>query len=369
MLTFTYPIKTKIPSYDPEKIRNRIISDIQTLCNMYNLKLSVDLRVPFQKDLAPTDIFEEIVVNIGNDKFAGSYVIQVPEIRDGSVYIKGNQRFIEQQIRDILFVPQDGYIKILPDLDIQITCSSSGVVSVSKTGNIDLSNLFFHFMTDEDQYLIPKYEEKLFDAMVANYNGFKSQYEKGTLKVKNQKAAEWFRILYEISPVVHTLYKSPADFIYHILKWMSVAYPRTLDLSTKRVRTIEELVWCSLITPVISDILTYTYNIVRKKTYAQVIEPFYYLYHFTLMETVFESPLAVLANKFRVVITGKGGFSDNVPVSIRDIHTSQFKNIDPVTTPDKEKAGVVLFLAYSYNLDDIGRFIVDNSISLEGTDE
>jgi hypothetical protein len=57
MLNFVYPIKTKIPAYDPEKIRNRIIADIQTLCNMYNLKLSVDLKVPFQKDLAPTDIF------------------------------------------------------------------------------------------------------------------------------------------------------------------------------------------------------------------------------------------------------------------------------------------------------------------------
>ncbi len=348
---FTYPYKTKLPEYNASKVSDRVIKSCVKILNNYNIEYTISKEPYYVPDLKPNTIHHNLIFTLSNGT-NGTITIQIPDIRNDIIYSKGIKRYVLMQIRDTLLVPINNYIKFLPDIEIFGSISPK-LFFLERVGRIPLDNAILAF-SKGDAYsdFLKNYNQEM-------YEGFEEvRKQKPAINKQHKRVIEYLKNLLSVSEVIQKLYLGDFEtMIIDALDKLQHEYSKDLDLKDRRLRTVEEIIWSGLVTQFLRLIVE---NVLRtkKKDLVEVIEPFSTIYNYSLIETQFDSPYASLNNKIRCTILGPGGFGDNVRSEIRNLHDSHYAMLDPVSTPDREKCGVIVFLAYDYDVDDIGRFKV-----------
>ncbi len=361
-MRFIYPRKTEtLIKYDPDYICDKIIGNSVKLLQEYGFgKFDSQKLLQESFDIKSSSIYSRLLLKMDDGKDS-KYIIQflIPDIKDGFVFSKGIKRYVQQQLRDSLFVPavqkQTRYMKIVPDFNISIIFSENRNIKVDYS-SINIWDFLIELgdandISEVTQNLPNEFKDEFLEAVLSK--------KKGKLITKtNRIAFEWLKILINYSDIFKDKYsKSVSKFVIDLINnFSNNIIDRGLNLQTRRVRNINELVYSALMTQFVTLLLKSRFSN-SNKLYQEIIEPFYGLYDFTVVETMFNSPFSSLSDKVRLTLTGFGGFGDNVPTSIRNLHQSHYGNIDCVSTPDRERCGVVLFLAYDAKLDSFGRFL------------
>ena len=381
MLFFEYdkePTSIERLGYDPEKIIQKIEETVNYLKDRIKIAAEIERVHEFKNDIKPSSIYCTLNITFTSDvtKLSGTMQVLIPEIR-GFTVIKGIKRFVQNQIRDLLFyMIKNKSCKLIceyPSMSMYFT-KDSPVFSIEGNPTYAIP-LYFAIATETENGVdlsrlekIEGIEESVEQVMQITK---KDDYFKLMSQVRNTSinrskyVYELLQAMYATSPLLKENFTDAGDIVLSMMEKAQEPDDENgkkigLNLTSRRVRTVQEIVTYNLTWEIITKVL-YNRHIISKqrRDLNCTIDPFRGIYDFVLTETMFNSPLVNVSNKFRVVLTGQGGFNkDNVPLAIKDIHPTQFRNICPIVTPDREKAGIVLYLAYSSQIDEFGRFTI-----------
>lgn len=365
-------------NFDPEKVIDKIKSKVDKLANYYNLDVTYGRKIYTEVDIKHTDIYCVLLINFKNSELNLdlSFDINIPDIKNSFCRISGVRRYVQKQIRDIM------YVSLKSKNKEKLICEFDKPFIISKYSKRKDSESVYNFNIHQQNFMnaIGVYMylengenkfEKIDDPIVRkNIEIFKDLSKDEILKKisplisikQKRRSIDYVNVYYELSDILNKYFDSPADIIYNLfLHIEDVDDSQGLDITNRRVRDVFEMVYTLVVSKII-DYVNETVNILNKtrRTGNFHIEPFQYLYDFVLVENMFEAPLASVSNISRCTIVGDGGFAkDSVPVYVKNLHPSQYNCIDPAVTPDRDKAGVVLYLASTCELDEIGRFKID----------
>lgn len=371
-------------SYDPEKVIDTIISKTEIISDYYKLNFRFK-KEPFREyEIKHSDIYcmMNFYITDVDRKIDLTYNILIPDIRNSFINISGVRRYVQNQIRDTLFVDlkNKNREKIITEYDRDLILSlyqkrgnkfAQYNFNVSGHNFMNAVGLYMYLLEDKDENKLHRLDNPIIET---NINAFENIIDKGkdfllrnispqmSLQQK-KKSIDYVKLYYKVSDLLQEYFESVSDIIYNLFVNLHNEKEKIngLDLRNRRVRNSYEMVYGQIISKII-DYTNETVNIMSKNKREREIriEPFQSLYDFILVENMFESPLASVANVSRCTITGHGGFSStSIPVNVKNIHPSQYGCIDPSVTPDRDRAGVVLYLSTTAELDKFGRFKID----------
>jgi len=270
---FEYPYKTNIPEYDSSRVTNKITASCVSILNTFGINYHLAKEDYYIPDLKPNSIFNNLVFTLTDDKMPGTITIEVPDIKNNIVYVRGVKRYLQMQIRDILFVPLDKYVKFLPDLDLEGSITPDSIL-LQQIGRVP-TNIAVINLGDSDKYsdFLKTYNDEL-------YNKFESDRKKKiTLTRQHNRVLAYLSTLMKESKVIQVLYKDKFEqMVIKALKMMNEEYDPGMNLNNRRL---------------------------RKRELSERIEPFASLYDFSIVETQFDSPYSTLSNKVRTTIGGE----------------------------------------------------------------
>lgn len=208
-----------------------------------------------------------------------------------------------------------------------------------------------------------KVDEKLFEEIEVNLRLNKEQAYAAISSSSGLKNRFFMtlRCLFELSDLLKSRYDHICLFLIDMLNYVNMyKNEKGLDLRSRRLKSIKEMIVYSCTEQVMNSLINrICFGRSFRKTFTTV-QTFEYLYDFVVSETVFHAPLSTLSDICSCTIVGPGGYSrENVPVNVRNLHPSQFGCLDPVSTPDRENAGVILYLSSCCKLDKNGKFEID----------
>ena len=374
MKLFKYPehdLFKFIDDYDSNKLSEKVYSNITNLETSLGVTVDITDKYDLIQDISITELDKIISVHIqkADSNLDAVYNLEIPTIIN-STMVKDRRRFVQKQLRDTLIVsnPEHNYIRILPDVDIEIDLYIKDNVTtyfdVKGSASGALIPLYMYLLGEgeENKFLTnesskeetTKYlsmdKPKLFKSIATSY-----------ASMRYKRALTQLKAVFSVSPLLQNYANTVHDLLYYAYSMIKEQVPESkggLDLRNRRVRSVEEIVYGSLMgqfTAMLSSDLEMQ-AVTRRQGLVRRVEVTKDLYDFILIENL-DSPLANIANKSKVTLTGKGAFKkENVPTRLKMLHSTNYGNIDPAITPDRDGAGVLLYLSSSAKLDKFGRF-------------
>lgn len=383
MQLFKYPdegLFEFINDYDSNKLSNKLNTYLKILETNLGATIDIEDKYEIVQDISATELDKIISVHVvkPENNLDAIYNLEIPTIIN-STMVKDRRRFIQKQLRDTLTVlnVEHNYIRILPDVDIEIDIhikDNNTYFDVKGSASGLLIPLYMYMLgeNEENKFLndenskeeVVKYvsfdKPKLFKSIATSNAG-----------MRYKRSITQLIAIYSVSPLLHSYASSAHDLLFYAYTMIKNSIPESsvgLDLRNRRVRSVEEIVYGSLMgqfTALLSSDLEMQATS-RRQGLVRRIEVTKDLYDFILIENL-DSPLANVANKSKVTLTGKCAFKkENVPTRLKMLHSTNYGNIDPAITPDRDGAGVLLYLSSSAKLDEFGRFqeldLLQNSV-------
>jgi len=362
-----------VEDYEPEKCIDIITHKCQKLADYYGMSVTFSRTIEVPEELKYTDVY--CILNCSLFTPDGTYQVDIviPNIRNSFCLISGVKRYIQKQIIDSCFVSMGSPTmeRVVCELDAHFTVYKKNDVyyfSVKGNPHVEACATYLQLckelgVTERLSELAssdPIVEAKL--AVLQDKKDFLRAMSPFISDAQKKKVLEYVKVYYYMSDLLQEYFENPADIVYQLIA--NIEHVDTgvgLDLTTRRVRTILDLVTSTMVSQVMDFVLNTKYVVHKKRRQKHIrVEPFQELYDFVLVETMFNAPLASVANRARCTILGKGGFTrEGTPTKIKDLHPSQYNCLDPAVTPDRENAGVVLYLATTAELDHLGRFKIN----------
>lgn len=371
-----------INDYDSERLIQKVTNMIYKMNEILDFDvIDISKKYDIVQDISAVELDCLLSINLRKDNtgFDGVYNLEVPSIKN-SVMVKDRTRFIQKQLRDTLYITDvknsNIYTRILPDIDIEMVLSSREseyLFDIKGQVSFRMLPLYIYFLgkdeenkflSVDDDYIsskLPFYldldKDDLFKEMITSYSN--NKYRKSLLMLD---------LLYKSSPLLQSKVSSISDLVYNAYLSLksynsNVKNKLGLDITNRRVRNVEEIIYSSLMKQFI-EAITYDLEVrpkTRRSNVVRRIEVTKDLYDFIQIEQL-TSPYANLGGKSKISLTGPGSFNrDNVPLRLKLLHNTLFGNVDPVVTPDRDGTGVILYLASNAKLNEYGEFLeLDN---------
>ena len=379
-LQFNHPMEPQLfkfmdNDYKPEVAKEVLLQKIDKLFDFLQLPYTIQEQLDKTNNIKFSDIYKVILIN---SEFKGKPIdisIKIPNIHNSYCWVSGVKRYVQKQIIDTSFIDMNS------EKSERLVCEYATTFSVvKKTDEIAFNVKGMRFLKAIPLYLylikesgeINKLEElaqeddsinnQLQEYITLSQNKLLSSMGPNISSMQKKKTIMLMKTYYHMSEILQEYCDSPADIIYQLIKRISnVNHVVGLDLRTRRLRNAMDIVVSHAVGLLIEFLVNLLFTNKQKKQHVLKIEPYQNLYEFILAETTFNSPLASVSNRSRCTILGTNGFSrEGVPVKVRDLHPSQYGNLDPAVTPDRENAGVVLYLASICETDHLGRFKINS---------
>ena len=362
-----------VEDYDPEKCISVITSKCQRLADYYGMSTKFDRTIEIPEELKYTDVYCTLNYNLIAPDDTYQVDIVIPNIRNSFCLISGVKRYIQRQIIDTCFVPMGSSTmeRVVCELDAHFTVyKKNDTYYFSVKGNPHVEACAAYLQLCKELNIPEKLSElantdPIVEArlvVLQNKQDYLRDMASFISDVQKKKVLEYVKVYHYMSDLLQEYFETPPDIIYQLITHIEDVDTSTgLNLTTRRLRTILDLVTSTIISQIIDFVLNMKYIVHRKRRQKHIrVEPFQELYNFVLVETMFNAPLASVANRSRCTILGKGGFTrEGVPTKVKDLHPSQYNCLDPAVTPDRENAGVVLYLATTAKIDHLGRFKIN----------
>ena len=360
--------------YDAEKLCQIVKSKIDQLFNFLNMEYTLSEDVDRTKDIKFSDIYKVLTISSQYKNKPVKISIKIPNIHNSYCIVSGVKRYVQKQIIDTAFINMNS------ETSERLVCEYDTTFTVSKRKN----DIYFNIKGMSPLKAIPLYlymtaqteepskldelasEDDFINNLLQQYSSISkdklfSEINNSLSSLQKKKTITLLNTYYEMSDILQSYCETPADIIYQLIKRIEEKDNTIgLDLRTRRLRTTSEIIISHIVGTLIEFLVNLHYSNKQSKQHVLKIEPYQNLYDFILAETMFNAPLASVSNRCRCTITGPNGFSrDGIPIKVKDLHPSQYGNLDPAVTPDRENAGVVLYLASICEIDKLGRFKIN----------
>ena len=380
-ISFDYPheiFRFAKQDYDPEYVIQTIIEKCEKLADLYDLFFSHSKKVYFDYEIKQSDIYcvQELRFSRDDISLNLTFEIVIPDIRNSFCTISGVRRYVQKQLRDSVFIylKVPTRIKVLTEFHKTLNLSylqkaKKFTFNIQGFPHVNAIALYLALLGENEDEKLSDLNNPVIDSEL---NDFLLNERKDLLRIKSlpndssyaqkKRTLNYVKVYYEMSDVLQEYFKSPSDIILQMFSNIEVVDIETgLDIRNRRIRNTNEMITYNFLSYIVDYILEALFISNKTKRQKHVkLEPFQGLYDFVLAENTFDAPLASVSNRGRCTLLGEGGFSrQGVPVRIKDLHPSQFNCLCPAVTPDRDNAGVVLYLASTCELDHIGRFKID----------
>jgi len=348
-------------------LEEALISAAKTIAKIVGMGLDYRSEIPTIRSIKKTDISSVLYLDF-TDTYTHSFEIHIPKFTRGVITINGVKRYIQKQIRDTLFVrPNPSSVRVeIGNFEIFFN-KKTMYVSVDKV-SVPIYYLYrfaqsiYGSHSEHDELALFAEKDPLLKKQVEEIQGSRGGVTKiisSTLsRGKLTKLVKSISIIFSIYKDFLDQYVTGLDdllYKIYLFSYNNKERETGLDLTHRIVRRPYDIMFDSFVQRLASEIL-YVRYLSKKRNVHKKLEVTKDLYEFVLMEQ-FTAPLAVISDLNRCTILGRGGFTrDNVPAKVRDLHPTQYMNLDPCVTPDRDNAGVITFLATNVELDRFGRF-------------
>jgi hypothetical protein len=263
----------------------------------------------------------------------------------------GIPRYLQSQLVDTLIAnaqsPGYGFLGHLTIVD--------GRVEIAKS-SASIYEVFRHLkQDDEPDYFLDNYNE-LPDKIKKAVDMYDDAKSKQDIDINRfYKALYMIQAYFEAFPLWKMYFNTPGEALYFMSRFVETDF-KFEGIIHKRIRYPYRTFIEGYLFYFIHDLFAVLNDRSNVTQHIKRYDPDQVAFEIIQMET-FPAPLAYLSNYNRVtIIASWGGLSrESAGAKYRNLHETHYGILDPVTTPDRENAGVVLYLANNVELDAYGR--------------
>lgn len=365
------PIYCNLRPYDPNELKKTI----EIFCTNISKKLGLDVgfyNIRKENEVLKTNYYDDIILVCFSD--SNKYLdlkFEIPILAmttNGSFVIKGYEYFLVKGIRETIWDQKQSYRTKLRILNYEIDPFLTENLQFGVKAKVgDLKTMLRYYLKKNPEY----FEESEILTELAKSTRLKPLSNSEVDMFERREIMMFLTIyetLVETSELISQYALNTPDLlaktgIITVSKELidNIENEQGFSLVHKKVVTETDLLSSSVIKDILMQITSTVRTLSKRKKLSTIakrtfVDPSKIVFNYLHYED-FVSPYAFLANQFKLTIVGdEMCFRTEVKDSYRDVHVTHLFNLDPVTTTDKEKVGVDLWLSADVTLDKFNRF-------------